>query len=156
MAATTPLGRAPPSRSSTCATLPQILAKLYVNAGLIRPAPVFKGGLLYGLVLSLPFAIFSFSFALSAVTHSRRLVFTSWFWSGIIALALLQFGFWYEDLVWDNLNGFFSFPLLLASGIAALCLGRRAYQRKEIGHYGAPITIPPRFWFWLAVFLAGI
>src|SRR5882724_1584046 len=37
--------------------LPQVLAKLYVDTGLIRPRPVFKSGLLYGLVLALPVVI---------------------------------------------------------------------------------------------------
>ena len=136
--------------------LPQILAKVYVDAGLIRPWPVFKSGLLYGLVLAFPFAIFGFSFVLAALAHSRLLVLTAWFWAGLLALAILQFAFWYEDFVWENLNGFFACPLLLASGIAALWLGFRAYMRKEIGHHSAPITLPARWWLWLVLFLAGL
>src|SRR5437868_5023883 len=76
--------------------LPQILAKLYVNTGLIRPWPVLKSGLLYGLMPAMPFAIFAFSFVISAVTHSRAMVLTAWFWSALVALAALQLGFWYE------------------------------------------------------------
>src|SRR6266496_343181 len=102
--------------------LPQILAKLYVNTGLIRPWPVFKSGLLYGLMLAVPMAIFALSFVIAAVAHSRALVLTAWFWAALIALAALQVGFWYEDFVWDNLNGFFSCPLLLLC--AATALGR--------------------------------
>src|SRR5207244_2101244 len=63
--------------------LPQVLARLYVNTGLVKPMPVLKPHLLYGLVLAMPFAIFAFSFALSAASHSRTLIFTAWLWSGV-------------------------------------------------------------------------
>src|SRR5207247_3890178 len=46
--------------------LPQILAKLYVNTGLIRPWPVLKAGLLHGLMLALPSAPLPVSFVPSA------------------------------------------------------------------------------------------
>jgi len=136
--------------------LPQVLAKLYVDAGLIRPWPVLRPGLLYGLVLAFPFAIFAFSFATSSVTRSRRIVFTSWFWATVGALAILQVGFWYEDLVWDKLSGFCSCPLLLVGAIAGLWVGHRIYVRKEVGYYSAPLIIPARWWLWLALFLVGL
>src|SRR5690242_10773779 len=60
--------------------LPQMLAKIYVQAGMLQPQPVLKSGLLYGLVLTLPAAVFAISFTLSALTHSRRLVLTASFW----------------------------------------------------------------------------
>src|SRR6266498_2021614 len=125
--------------------LPQILAKLYVDTGLIHPRPVFKSGLLFGLVAAFPLAVFAFSFVLSAVAHSRALVLTAWFWAALLALATLQLGFWYEDLVWDKLNGFFACPLLALLAIASLCGGHRTYARKEIGHHTSPITLPPRW-----------
>jgi len=136
--------------------LPQILAKLYVDTGLIRPWPVFKPGLLYGLMLAFPFAVFAFSFVISAVAHSRILVLTAWFWAALVGLAALQLGFWYEDSVWDNLNGFFSCPLLLVAAMAALWGGYRAYGRKEIGHHTAPITVPARWWLWIILFVVGL
>ena len=136
--------------------LPQVLAKLYVDTGLIRPRPVFKSGLLYGLVVALPVAIFALSFVISAVTHSRPVVLTAWFWAALVCLAVLQVGFWYEDFVWDNLNGYFACPLLLVSATAVLWAGHRAYTRKEIGHHSAPITIPPRWWLWIILFIAGL
>ena len=136
--------------------LPQILAKLYVDTGLIRPRPVFESGLLSGLMVALPFAVFAFSFVLSAIAHSRALVLTAWFWAGLLALAALQLGFWYEELVWDKLNGFFSSPLLVALAAAALWGGHRAYARKEVGHHTAPITLPARWWLWILLFLAGL
>jgi hypothetical protein len=136
--------------------LPQILAKLYVDTGLIRPRPVFESGLLPGLMVALPFAVFAFSFVLSAVAHSRALVLTAWFWAALLSLVALQLGFWYEELVWDKLNGFFSCPLLALLAMASLCGGHRAYARKEIGHHTAPITLPPRWWLWIVLFVAGV
>ena len=136
--------------------LPQILAKIYVDTGLVRPWPVLKSGLLYGLMLALPITVFSFSFVISAVTHSRALVLTAWFWAALIVLAALEVGFWYEDLVWDNLNGYFSCPLLLVSATAILWGGHRAYSRKEIGQHSAPIAIPTRWWLWIIPFIVGL
>lgn len=136
--------------------LPQILARLFVHTGLIHPWPVFKPGLLYGLVVAFPFAVFALAFVISAVTHSRTLVVTAWLWAALGALALLQVGFWYEDLVWDNLNGFFSCPLLLISAAAVLWAGHRAYCRKEIAHHSAPIAIPGRWWLWILIFILGL
>ena len=136
--------------------LPQILAKLYVDTGLIRPRPVFESGLLPGLMGALPFAVFAFSFVLAAIAHSRALVLTAWFWAALLALAALQLGFWYEELVWDKLNGFFSCPLLALLATTVLWGGHRAYARKEIGHHTAPITLPARWWLWIILFLAGV
>jgi hypothetical protein len=127
-----------------------------VHTGLIRPWPVFKPGLLYGLVVAVPLAVFALSFALSAATHSRTLVLTAWFWAVLAVLALLQVGFWYEDLVWDNLTGYFSCPLLLVTAAAALAAGHRVYVRKEIGHHTAPMAIPGRWWLWILLFLLGL
>lgn len=136
--------------------LPQILAKFYVDSGLIHPAPVFRSGMLYGLVLAFPLAVFAFSFVLSILTHSRGLVLTAWFWGLLFSLAALQIGFWYEDFVYENLNGFFSCPLLIVVAIAVLCLGYPAFMRKESGRQMAPITIPPRWWLWIALFVVGL
>src|SRR5438094_515588 len=76
--------------------------------------------------------------------------------AGPIALAALQVGFWYEDFVWDTLNGFFSCPMLLVLAATVLWTGHRAYSRKEIGHPCAPLTIPARWWLWIVLFIAGL
>src|SRR5947209_6346232 len=57
--------------------LPQILARLYVETGLIKPLPQIKPGLLCGLVLALPVAVFAFAFTMSSITHSRSLILLS-------------------------------------------------------------------------------
>jgi hypothetical protein len=136
--------------------LPQFLAKVYVDAGLVRPWPVMKPGLLYGLVLALPLAVFAFSFALAAVTHSRMLVWTTSFWATVLALGILWLGFWYEEFVWDKLNGYFACPLLTVFGLASLVAGDRAYARKEVGHQSVPLSVPPRLWLWIFLFIAGV
>lgn len=136
--------------------LPQILAKLYVESGLIRPWPVFKSGLLYSLVLVLPWTVFAFSFVISAITRSRAILLSAALWSMLFALTALRFCFWYEELVWGKLNGIFSCPVLVLLSVAVLWGGYLAYQRKEIGHHTAPIAIPARWWLWIILFLAAL
>ena len=136
--------------------LPQVLARLYVQAGLIKPVPVLKPGLLYGLVVALPVTVFSISFTIASLTHSRMLILLSWFWAGIAALALLQIGFWYENLVWNTLNGYFACPLLIASSLAVLGAGFRVFRRKEIGKVSVPISLPGHWWAWIVLFVIGL
>jgi hypothetical protein len=136
--------------------LPQILARLYVEAGIVKPVPVIRPGLLYGLVLALPLAVFVFGFVISSLTHSRMLILLSWFWAALAAMALLQIGFWYEDLVWETLNGYFACPLLLAAAAGAVALGQAGYTRKEVGKPAMPLTLPGFWWVWVVLFALGL
>lgn len=136
--------------------LSQILAKLYVDSGLIRPSPVFRSGLLFGLVLALPLTVFSFAFVISAVTRSRGLLLSAPLWSILISLSALRLGFWYEELVWGGLNGRFSCPVLLLLSAAVLGGGYLAYQRKEVGYPAAPLAVPGRWWLWILLIGAAI
>jgi len=68
---------------------------------------VLKTGLLYGLLLGFPLAVFSFSFVLSAIVHSRFVIFTAWFWGGLTALAGLYLGLQFEESVWNQMNDLF-------------------------------------------------
>jgi hypothetical protein len=136
--------------------LPQILARLYVETGIIKPLPQIKPGLLYGLVVALPVALFAFAFTMSSVTHSRALILLSWFWGAVGGLALLQIGFWYEELVWEKLNGYFACPLLLGSSAAALIYGYRLFRRKEVGKCAAPLVLPGYWWLWTVLFAFGL
>ena len=88
--------------------LPQILAKLYVGSGLIRPWPVFRSGLLYGLVLVLPASIFSISFVISAITRSRAVILSASLWAILVSLGILRLGFWH----WEG-NGLWKLQRLL-------------------------------------------
>jgi hypothetical protein len=136
--------------------LPQVLAKLYIDAGLIRPRPTFNAGLLYDLVVTLPFAIFAISFALSAITHSRRLIVTAPFWAALASLSTLRIGFWYEELIWPDINGYFACPLLALLAAAVLWAGGQAYARKEVGRQTSPVTLPTRWWLWIGLFFLGL
>jgi len=133
-----------------------VLARLYIETGLIKPLPVLKPGLLYGLVVAFPFEIFVFSFALAAIAHSRWLILTAWFWGTLGALIVLQLGLWYEEVGSESLTGFFSFPLLAITGAGALIAGYRIYRRKEIGRPSNPINLPGLWWLWIILFLIGV
>ena len=136
--------------------LPQILARLYVQTGIIKPVPVMKPGLLYGLIVALPVTVFAIAFTISSVTHSRILILLSWFWAGVAALAALQIGFWYENLVWDTLNGFFACPLLIAVSLVVLGYGCHSFRQKEVGKPTIPITLPGHWWIWTILFAIGM
>jgi len=132
------------------------LTRLYINTGLIRPLPVLRPGLLYGLVLAFPWAVFACSFALSAVTHSRFLVFTAWFWGGLSALAALHLGLRYEELMWNQMNGYFSCPALLILGVAEVWAGHRFYRRKQIGQCAGRFSLPHGWWAWVLLLVSGL
>ncbi len=136
--------------------LPQFLARVYVDAGLIRPRPILHPGLLYSLVLTLPLAVFALSFACSAITHSRRLILTASFWATLVSLGVLRVGFWYEEFMWSDINGYLTCPLLALLAVAALWFGARAYDCKEVGRQSAPVTLPARWWLWMGLFLLGL
>lgn len=132
------------------------LARLYLNTGLIKPLPVLRTGWLYGLVLAFPLAVFAISFVISAVVHSRFIIFTAWFWGGLLAMAGLYAGLVGEDFFWNQMNGYASCPLLVLVSIAVLWRGHNAYSRKEIGPYGARITLPSGWWAWALLWLLGV
>jgi hypothetical protein len=136
--------------------LPQVLARLYIETGIIAQVPTYKPGLLYGLVVVLPFTVFVFAFVVASVTHSRLLILLSWFWAALGALALLQIGFWYEDLVWDALNGYFACPLLFVASTVVLIIGHFCFSRKEVGKPSMPLTLPGHWWLWMVLFALGL
>lgn len=136
--------------------LPQVLARLYVQAGLIKPLPVFQTGLLYGLVVALPLTVFVFGFVIASLTHSRMLILLSWFWAALAAMALLQIAFWYEDLVWESLNGYFACPLLVIAAAGVLGCGHSFFKRKEVGKPSMPLTLPGHWWLWVVLFVIGL
>jgi hypothetical protein len=136
--------------------VPQFLARFYLDAGLLKPLPVLKLRLLYGLVLAVPFLVFAFSFVLSAISHSRMLILTAWFWSLLGAMSVSYLALRYEEILWHELNGFVATPLLMLFGLAALWGGYQAYILKEIGQHDRPLSLPPRFWLWLVLLGLGL
>ena len=135
--------------------LPQVLAGIYVRTGLSRSAPMLKPGLLYAIVLALPFCIFSIAFALSAATHSRMFILASWLWAGLGALSLLQIGFWYEQLVMEQINGVAGCASLGAASVGALWRGYAVFRKKEIGKPSMPVTLPGLWWLWSLLLVLG-
>jgi hypothetical protein len=93
---------------------------------------------------------------MSSITHSRSLILLSWCWGAIGALALLHIGFWYEQLVWEQLNGYFACPLLLLSSMAILFYGYQMFRRKEVGKCTAPLVLPGYWWLWTILFALGL
>ena len=136
--------------------LPQVLARLYVETGIVKPLPVFQTGFLSGLVIALPLTVFVFGFVIASVTHSRMVILLSSFWAALGSMALLQIAFWYEDLVWESLNGYFACPLLLAVAAFVLGIGHAIFARKEVGKPAMPLTLPGHFWLWAMLFAVGL
>ena len=130
--------------------------RVFINAGIVEASPNLKPGLLYGLALGLPYFIFSFSFSLSSVARNRFLILSSWFWSVVLSLCILYGGLKYEEAMWQEPTGYFCTSLLFIGGIASLWTGFRLYQQKEVGHYGAPITLPHWWWAWLISIVIGV
>lgn len=132
------------------------LKRLFLDTGLMVPSPELKPGLLYGLVLALPFNIFCVAYVVSSVVRRRFILFSSWFWSLVFSLGLLYVGVISEEWVWQEMNGFFSFPILVFSSFVVLIIGHHLYCHKEVGHYGAPISLPPGFLAWLVLWLVAL
>jgi len=130
--------------------------RVFINAGIMEASPDLKPGLLYGLAIGLPFFIFSFSYSLSSVARNRFLILSSWFWSVLLALCVLYGGLKYEEIMWQEPTGYFCTSLFFIGGIASLWSGFRLYQQKEVGHYGAPISLPQWWWAWLLSILIGV
>ena len=130
--------------------------RVFINAGIMEATPDLKPGLLYGLAIGLPFFIFSFSYSLSSVARNRFLILRSWFWSVILALCVLYGGLKYEEIMWQEPTGYFCTSLFFIGGVASLWSGFRLYQQKEVGHYGAPISLPQWWWAWLLSILIGV
>jgi len=130
--------------------------RVFINAGIMEASPDLKPGLLYGLAIGLPFFIFSFSYSLSSVARNRFLILSSWFWSVLLALCVLYGGLKYEEIMWQEPTGYFCTSLFFIGGVASLWSGFRLYQQKEVGHYGAPISLPQWWWAWLLSILIGV
>jgi hypothetical protein len=136
--------------------LPQIMAGLYVKAGIVKHVFALKPGLLYAFVFVLPVTVFALAFTISALTHSRLVIVVSWFWAALAALGLLQLCFWYENLVWESLNGFFACPILLVVSCAVLAYGFFGFRQKEVGRFSAPLALPGYWWLWSILLALGL
>ena len=129
--------------------LSQAIAKLYLDTGLVRSTVQLKAQMLYGLVLALPFSVFSLSFVLSANARSRAAVLTSWFWGGLVALIILRLSLLYEFWAWKRWTGYTACSSLLISSLIALWIGLEQFKVKEVVQPSKPISIPAHWWAWV-------
>jgi hypothetical protein len=132
------------------------LARLFLSAGLIQPVQLSQPGMLYGLVATVPLAIFAVGFAVAALTHSRPVAFTAWLWGSLATLATLRVALHFEEMFWERPNGRLASPLLLAVAVLVLGVARALYRRRESGTDASPLHIPLSWWAWFAAaVLAG-
>jgi hypothetical protein len=96
-----------------------------------------------------PLTTFIQGFVLAALARSRTVVFTSWLWACLGALALLRGGLQLEELRWDTLSGRLALPLLILVSAMTLWVGGRFYRRKEAGSGNVPLRVPPGFFGWI-------
>ena len=133
--------------------LSDVLLRVFVTSGL----PAVQIGqpiLLYGLVLVVPFNVFAFGFALSALSRSRSLALMSWLWGVLGALIILRGTVQLEEMRFDRLNGYFSVPALAMVSAGVLWVGSRFYGRKEAVIDAGPLRVPPGWW--VALMAIGI
>jgi hypothetical protein len=106
--------------------------------------------------MALPINVFCISFVVSSVVRRRFIVFTSWFWSLVLALGTLYLGVIAEEWWWHEVNGYFSLPMLLFGSVIILKLGHGLYRHKEVGDYGAPVNLPSGFLGWVIMWLVAL
>ena len=139
--------------------LSDVLNRLFLDTGLIQGLQglqVRQPRLLYSLVVVFPFTVFAAGFSMAALARTRTVAFSAWVWGSLVALGLLRLSLWIEELLWDQLTGAISVPLLLILGFLVLLTAWRLYLRKEAGADASPLRIPLSWWGWLlAVFVAG-
>lgn len=137
--------------------LSDVLARLFLSAGLIEPLQLSQPGLLYGLVGAFPAAIFAFGFAMASLARSRTVAITAWLWGTLFALGTLRIGLELEEWRWDEFNGRIVTPLLVVATAGVLGLAEKLYGLKEAGAEAPPLKIPLSWWVWmLALLLAAL
>ncbi len=133
----------------------QAIGSFFLDTRILSVSELAQPGLVYGFSMTLPFTLFSTSFVIAAIAHSRILALSSWFVGGMAALIWTQVGNWYENWVWGEIRGWFTaFVCLLWSGMC-LFFGYYRYVNKEVGPESQPTPIPGKFWLWLAVSAVG-
>jgi hypothetical protein len=120
--------------------LPQIAWSIFVSSGFTTPFPKAEPGFIYALALAIPSAAYAMTFAVAAAASTRGTVNASWLLGGLGAAAVMAVGFGAEWLLWFELNGYISTPLLLAATALAAQGGYFLYVRKEGVSRPAPMT----------------
>ena len=111
--------------------LPQRVWGLVVESGYTRPFPPVEHRWSYVLAVVLAMAVAAATFACASLARSRSGAILSFVPGAIVAAAIMCAGFAGEYLLWDEVNGLVSIPLLLAGAAMILLFGHAAYVRKE-------------------------
>jgi hypothetical protein len=137
---------------SVALDLPQLVWGVFVNSGFTEPFPEARPGFIYALAFAIPAAAYAATFAVASIAQTRGTVGVSWILGGIGAGAVMGAGFIAEGLLWEELNGYVSTPLLLAATALAAQGGYYAYTRKEGVSRPAPMAGGgSRWWLWIVV-----
>ena len=136
--------------------LGQAIERLYIDTGLVRSSASVEPHALYGLVLLLPVAVFACGFAIASNARSRAMVFTAWFWGGLIALATLRASLKYEFWKWRTWTGSVACVSLGVLAVGSLWLGARWFANKEVVQPTKPLSIPALWWLWVVLTLISV
>jgi hypothetical protein len=134
----------------------QAMTRFYLDTGLMEYKGVPQPGMLYGLILAFPLAVYSISFALASNARSRGLIASSTLWAGLAGLAVLRLGFLYEFWRWHAWTGYFAGPALVAAALLAFIFGWRRFCAKEVVQPAKPWNMPPYWWAWALLILGSL
>jgi hypothetical protein len=134
----------------------QAINLLLINTGLVQPMQSIQPRFLYGLVLAFPLAVFCFGFSVAANARNRAFVLMACFWAVLGALVVLRIGLLCEFSHWGIWNGYVACPGLVIVSLAALVIGSKAFQKKEVVQATKPWIIPTYWWFWIFLAIGGV
>jgi hypothetical protein len=134
----------------------QAMTRFYLDTGLIEPKGVPHPGMLCGLLLAFPLAVYTFTFSLASNARRRGLVASSPLWSGLAALAILRLGLLYEFWTWKAWTGYFAAPALFVAALAALGYGWHSFRAKEVVQPASPWNMPAFWWAWVLLVVGGL
>ncbi len=134
--------------------LSDVLLRVFISTGLPQ-TNVTQPGLLYGLVLAVPFAAFCLSFSTACLAPTRTLALVSWLWGALGALAVLRLGLYIEESKYEKFDGRFATPILIMISVASMFIASRLYSRKEAAAGTTPLRVPLSGWIWLLVLAAA-
>lgn len=137
--------------------LPQRLWAVVFSGGLTVPFAPVAGGLWYAMAILLPGAAHAVTFTLAANASSRPAVNASWLSGCAASVSVMLAGFYLENLLWHEFNGFIAGPALLLTTVLTLIAGHWFYRRKEAsGSGGVAAKTGSAPGFWLIAVLIGL
>ena len=79
-------------------SLPQYVWGVFVDSGLTIHSPIVKNGNLYGMAITMPLCIFSFSYFFSIISPTEKLIRITFMNSLFLTLAVLEFTMFFDVL----------------------------------------------------------